>query len=303
MPTGKSSFRLFKVFGIQVYLHWSWFLVAIYEIQLREGRYSSVNWNVLEYVTLFLIVLLHEFGHAFACRSVGGRADQIVLWPLGGVAYVAPPRRPGAQLWSIVAGPLVNVALFPILSALWWYAKSADWVETMPNLFVYVFSIWEINLVLLIFNMLPIYPLDGGKILRSLLWFVLGPYRSLMAAAVIGFVGAAGFAVFAILAQSVWIGVISVFVFYQCFQSFKQARELSRIANAPRREGFACPSCKAPPPVGEFWICGKCRKKFDTFMSQATCPHCGMQFARTVCLDCGMPSPISEWSPGTFAKV
>src|SRR5579864_5396572 len=116
--TGQGSIHLFRIKGIDVYLNWTWFLVALFEIQARKGRYSSVVWNVIEYLALFAIVLLHEFGHALACRSVGGTANRIVLWPLGGVAYVDPPRRPGATLWSIAAGPLVNVALIPILSAL-----------------------------------------------------------------------------------------------------------------------------------------------------------------------------------------
>src|SRR6201987_1870989 len=115
MPTSRQgSVRLFRFSGIDVFLHWSWFLVAAFEIQNRAGRYSSVTWNALEYLALFLIVMLHEFGHALACRQVGGRANQIVLWPLGGVAYVDPPQRPGATLWSIAAGPLVNVALLPL---------------------------------------------------------------------------------------------------------------------------------------------------------------------------------------------
>jgi len=97
VPTSRQgSIRLFQFSGIEVFLHWSWFLVAAYEIQGRAGRYSSITWNVLEYLALFLIVLLHEFGHSLACRQVGGRANQIVLWPLGGVAYVDPPPRPGA---------------------------------------------------------------------------------------------------------------------------------------------------------------------------------------------------------------
>src|ERR1039457_2977738 len=117
MPSGRQgSIHLFRLAGVDLYLHWSWFLVAVYEIQLRRGGYSSVMWNVLEYLALFLIVLTHEFGHAMACRSVGGTANQILLWPLGGVAYVNPPQRPGAMLWSIAAGPLVNVALLPVLS-------------------------------------------------------------------------------------------------------------------------------------------------------------------------------------------
>jgi len=116
VPTSRQgSIRLFQFSGINVFLHWSWFLVAVYEIQTRPGRYSSIVWSVLEYLALFLIVLLHEFGHSLACRQVGGRANQIVLWPLGGVAYVDPPPRPGATLWSIAAGPLVNVALLPVL--------------------------------------------------------------------------------------------------------------------------------------------------------------------------------------------
>src|SRR5580692_5032163 len=108
------SFRLFRVAGIQVYLHWSWLVVAYVEIVSRANRYQSMAWNVIEYLALFGIVLLHEFGHALACRSVGGQANRIMLWPLGGVAFVQPPPRPGAVLWSIAAGPLVNVVLLPI---------------------------------------------------------------------------------------------------------------------------------------------------------------------------------------------
>src|SRR5271169_6140370 len=126
----QGSIHLFRFAGVDVFLHWSWFLVAAYEIQLRKGSYSSVTWNVLEYLALFLIVMLHEFGHALACRQVGGRADRIVLWPLGGVAYVDPPPRPGATLWSIAAGPLVNVALIPILTGLGVLSRSMNWAET-----------------------------------------------------------------------------------------------------------------------------------------------------------------------------
>jgi Zn-dependent protease len=99
--------------GISVYMHWSWLLVAFFEMQYRVNTYTSQFWNAAEYVALFAIVLLHEFGHVLACRQVGGKADQIVLWPLSGIAFVSPPPRPGAVLWSIAAGPLVNVVLVP----------------------------------------------------------------------------------------------------------------------------------------------------------------------------------------------
>src|SRR6266853_2130003 len=114
----QGSIHLFRFAGIDLFLHWSWFLVAAFEISNRAKSYSSLTWNVLEYLSLFLIVMLHEYGHALACRQVSGNANRIVLWPLGGVAYVDPPPRPGATLWSIAAGPLVNVALVPILTGL-----------------------------------------------------------------------------------------------------------------------------------------------------------------------------------------
>ena len=109
--------RLFRFAGIDVYLHFTWFLVAAIFMSDYMRRYQSPIWGVLEYISLFVIVLVHEFGHALACRQVGGVANRIVLWPLGGVAFVNPPRRPGAYLWSIAAGPLVNVALIPVLAA------------------------------------------------------------------------------------------------------------------------------------------------------------------------------------------
>jgi Zn-dependent protease len=288
---------LFRALGVDVFLHWSWFLVAVFEINSRAGRYSSLTFNVLEYLALFLIVLLHEFGHALACRQVGGTANQIVLWPLGGVAYVNPPPRPGATLWSIAAGPLVNVVLIPVLSGLGMLSRSSSlgWAAAMPNAHALLRAVWLVNLGLLIFNMLPIYPLDGGQILRSLLWFVLGRARSLMVATVIGFLGIGGLVILALWIHSVWFGVISVFMLMNCWNGLRQAQALLRLAKLPRRDGFACPRCKTAPPVGNYWKCGQCEQPFDTFQTQAVCPHCGAQFAATRCLDCGGLPPMAEW--------
>src|ERR1700739_4691677 len=127
----QGSIWLFRFAGIDVYLHWLWFVALV--IQIQRHSYTSLSWSVAEYLSGFVIVLLHEFGHALACRSVGGQANQIVLWLLGGVAYVSPPQRPGAQLWSIAAGPLVNVVLLPILTGAWLIATRAGWDETAPE--------------------------------------------------------------------------------------------------------------------------------------------------------------------------
>jgi len=297
MPTGRQgSIRLFRFSGIDVFLHWSWFLVAAYEINARKGDYSSVGWNVLEYLALFLIVTLHEFGHSLACRQVGGQANQIVLWPLGGVAYVNPPPRPGATLWSIAAGPLVNVALIPIIMGAGRMSLLLGWYAAVPDLRTLIHAVFSIDIVLLVFNMLPIYPLDGGQILRALLWFMLGRARSLMVATILGFVGIAGFIGLAFWTQSLWYGVLAFFMLTNCWGGLKHARALLRFAKLPRRSGFACPACQASPPIGDYWKCGHCGQAFDSFQTLGVCPHCATQFAGTRCLDCGAVQPMSEWS-------
>ena len=296
MPSARQgSIHLFRFAGIDLFLHWSWFLVAVFEINGRSRSYSSLTWNVLEYLALFLIVMLHEFGHALACRQVGGTANQIVLWPLGGVAYVNPPPRAGATLWSIAAGPLVNVVLLPVLSVLVMLSRSWGWAEAMPNAYALLRAVWSINLILLVFNMLPIYPLDGGQILRSLLWFVLGRARSLMVATILGFLGVAGFIILAVWVHSVWFGVLAVFMLMNCWGGLRHAQALLRFAKLPRRDGFVCPRCQTAPPIGNFWKCGWCKQPFDTFQTGAVCPHCAAQFTVTKCLDCGGVHPMSEW--------
>jgi Zn-dependent protease len=302
MPNAsQGSFHLFRFSGVDVFLHWSWFLVAILEINGRARNYSSFAWNVMEYLLLFLIVLVHEFGHALACRQVGGVANRIVLWPLGGVAFVNPPPRPGATLWSIAAGPLVNVVLLAVLVPIGLLSRSFGWEHT--DVYRLLQAAKFINLGLLIFNMLPIYPLDGGQILRSLLWFVLGRARSLMVATSVGFLGVAGFIVFAVWVRSVWLGALAAFMLLNCWGGLRHAQALSRFAKLPRHEGFACPSCKAAPPVGENWKCGRCRQPFDGFLTQATCPLCAAQFPVARCFECGAANPVGEWIVPAFVHA
>jgi Zn-dependent protease len=295
MPTRKGSIRLFKLFGITVYLHWAWFLAFAYFVNQARGH-ASLMWSVLECFCLFLIVLAHEFGHQLACRSVGGKTHDIVLWVLGGVAYVTPPQRPGAMLWSIAAGPLVNVVLFPLFWMLLIFAKSAGLYVVHPEVWNFVVILFYINVTLLVFNLLPIYPLDGGQILRSLLWFIFGRAKSLMIASVIGFIGVILLIGAALLEQNLILGGICLLILINCWGGLMQARMMVKMAKAPRRAGFACPACKTPPPQGDFWHCGRCRKPFDIFGMQGTCPHCGVQYSATPCLECSSLHPLSEWA-------
>ena len=230
MPTQGGSIRLFRAAGIDVFLHWSWFLVAVYEVQVWRSIFSSPIWAALLYVGLFVLVLMHEFGHALACRQVGGRAERIVLWPLGGIAFVSPPPRAGAMLWSIAAGPMVNLLLFPILTYAQHAAGRAGWVNTNPDVYLVLLWLWRINLTLLLFNLLPIYPLDGGQILRALLWFPLGQIRSLFIATGIGFVGGGALLLVAFWKQSIWIGIMALFLLSQAAVGWRQAQYLKMEA-------------------------------------------------------------------------
>jgi hypothetical protein len=187
--------------------------------------------------------------------------------------------------------------LVVVFKALGIFFRSFALNQTMPDLFALLRAVAWMNLGLLVFNLLPVYPLDGGQILRSLLWFVFGRARSLMIAAVLGIAGVTGLFALAIRIQSAWIGIISVYVLINCWKGFKSARVLSRVEKMPRREGiFACPSCKTAPHIGPNWRCSDCTATFDTFETLGQCPTCGKKFAQTRCLNCGALHAVGEWA-------
>lgn len=219
------TFRLFSFQGITVRVHWMWLVVALYMIERGKNDYGNPVWAVWEYLALFAIVLLHEFGHSFATRQTGGTSSDILLWPFGGVAYVQAPERAGAQLWSIAAGPLVNVALIPVFYAFQrWTSQSENY-----DLSSFGRTLWILNLGLLIFNMLPVYPLDGGQIVRSLLWYKLGKIRSLYVASIIGLIGGACLAAFVLYyTQSLYMILLMVFLLSNTWSAFQASRAALR---------------------------------------------------------------------------
>lgn len=291
------SFHLFRLFGIDVSLHWSWLLIAVYQLQTRQHEYSRAYWPVLEYLALFAIVLMHEFGHALACRSVGGKADHIMLWPLGGVAYVNPPQRAAALLWSIFAGPLVNILLIPAMIGLAIVAGiplTSPFALGIPDFVRFFNALFFINIVLLVFNLLPIYPLDGGQILRSLLWFVLGQARSLLVAAAIGLLGAAAIMGLALWIGDYWLVVLAAFGAFQSWTGFRHAQMLHKVLSIPRHHHLACPACGQAPPSGPLWRCS-CGQALDAFLHPQGCPRCGQTNDANACPFCGTVSPVYAW--------
>ena len=164
------------------------------------------------------------------------------------------------------------------------------------DLYILFSTMAYVNGWLLVFNLLPIYPLDGGQILRSLLWFAMGPAWSLMVAASVGIVGAAGVALYALSEKDSWIAFIAVFIGYQAFLAIKIARSMLGPPAIARRSEATCPSCGKHPPLGPLWSCG-CGARFDTFETGATCPRCRQSFGTTRCVECGQTAPMGAWMP------
>lgn len=303
------SVKILRVFGIAVHLHWSWLIVAFYGFRIRDSAYDSSGWVAAEYFSLFVIVLLHEFGHALACRQTGGKADHIVLWPLGGIAFVNPPPRPGAWLWSIAAGPLVNVVLVPVLMAAALVAEGIGLRETTPDAYQFILTLGRMNFGLLVFNLLPIYPLDGGQILYSLLWFVVGRAKALMIASAIGLVMGVIVVGLAIWFGAIWIGIVAAFITLQSFIGLLTAIRLRRESftftppnegsDRPREEPLDAVSMRIDEPALAGEVVSRCEECGTTSVFPAwksgyvtKCPGC------RAAMDVGPAEEGEEWWKG-----
>ncbi|WP_339732589.1 M50 family metallopeptidase [uncultured Gimesia sp.] len=171
-------------------LHWSfpigtWFLtqvrVSIFlpVLLLVFWSHYSLGLGVLLFGILFLSVFLHEMGHVVACRMGGGEADQIVLWPLGGLVACSPGRSVSARIMTVLGGPAVNLLLCAItIPAVIWSGHLSESlnpiklpvVDLSNNLGqVILLMIFNINWLLLLINLIPVLPLDGGKVLQIIL--------------------------------------------------------------------------------------------------------------------------------------
>jgi Zn-dependent protease len=207
-------------FGIKVTITWIFLIYALSELSdsWKDGI-LAVEIHILELTLLFGTVLVHEFGHALSCRAVGGEANHILLWPLGGISFVKPPMNPRAWLITTICGPLVNAILWPIF----WYLSAYHFGIDDENAFRAFMSthsgiqfalgtacylMWWINRMLLLFNLIPAYPMDGGRILQELLWFALGLRRSFEIAGMVGVVAGACFVALGLGAPKITIPYI-----------------------------------------------------------------------------------------------
>ena len=239
---------LFRVARITVRIHLLFVLfVAIELLKSVAGPSTSAAGQLgpgvmsLFIATLFLIVLLHEFGHCFACRWTGGDANEILMWPLGGLAFCLPPNTWKAHFITAAGGPMVNVVIF-LLTAPTLGFVTGDWLGTaLPNplkiydplfiddttlagslLFMALYCLHATNLILILFNLIPMFPFDGGRILQTLLWPRFGYANSMRFAVRTGFVGAILLAVFgAVINEWLFVG-LAVFGGFTCYITHKQ---------------------------------------------------------------------------------
>ncbi|MGH9173752.1 MAG: site-2 protease family protein, partial [Vicinamibacterales bacterium] len=213
------SWKLGRIAGIDVYMH-ATFLMLIAWIALihwTEGRtVAAVIEGVGFILSLFACVVLHEFGHALTARRYGIKTRDITLLPIGGLARLERlPEEPRQELWVALAGPAVNVGIALLLFG--WLRGSGDW-EAIDQLGVTKGSFLErvmmANVFLVGFNLLPAFPMDGGRVLRAVLAMRMEYTRATARAAAIGqgmailfgFLGLLGNPVLIFIAFFVWIG-------------------------------------------------------------------------------------------------
>src|SRR5262249_37246617 len=152
-------------------------------------------------------------------------------------------QRPGAYLWSIAAGPLVNVLLMPFILAAFVFGQVAGLREQAPDVYQYLFMLVIINVVLLVFNLLPIFPLDGGQILRALLWFLIGRGASLLVVSVLGLVCGLALLALTLAYGAWWLALMCGFGVLTSLGGIVRGGLLLQLAKAPHYEEFACPAC------------------------------------------------------------
>jgi Zn-dependent protease len=179
------SLKLGSAFGIGVYIHWSFWLLPLIAVASSLFQDGPGPVFILALVmALVVCVVLHEFGHALMARCFGIRTRDITMYPIGGVARLeGMGERPIEEFLIAIAGPAVNVVLVVLLATLWvaGHFLQPDFGATDPGQFVKWLG--GMNLALVLFNMIPAFPMDGGRVLRASLSAFLGPLRATRIAA------------------------------------------------------------------------------------------------------------------------
>jgi Zn-dependent protease len=222
----RSSLKVASIFGIEVRIHVTFllYLAWIWLNYYQVAGLSGAIQGILLILALFACVLLHEFGHAFAARAFGIRTPDITLWPFGGVARLNRiPDKPWQELIVAIAGPLVNVVIAALLFLIHGTAgiQQAEHLES-PRVDLLAKLAW-VNIILVLFNLIPAFPMDGGRVLRALLAMVMPYAQATQIAARLGQGLAILFAVFGFIYNPILIFIAFV-IFVGAQQELAMAR-------------------------------------------------------------------------------
>jgi Zn-dependent protease/CBS domain-containing protein len=223
-PTGTKSpwsFRIMNVSGIPIRIHFTFFLFLAW-IAFAGGE-SGMMWAGL-ILSVFACVLLHELGHALTARKYGVETRDITLYPIGGVAMLDGRPTPRAELWIALAGPAVNVVIATILGIVLFFTEGglpAFSFGRMTSSFMSALFIANISLA--IFNMIPAFPMDGGRVLRSLLAMRMEENKATQIAAAIGQGLAIAFGFYALWQKEPVLMLVAFFVFLGAGQEASQS--------------------------------------------------------------------------------
>ncbi len=209
----RGSVQIAKLFGIPVFVHWTFSLLFLFIIYM--GISKDAGWEkiaLLGFLTicLFTCVVLHEFGHALSARYYGVHTQDITILPIGGLARLDRlPEKPIQEFVVAIAGPAVNVVIYILLYLFLTLFYSLDidfWGNTNDILpeskfetINFMLDLLRANLGLVLFNMIPAFPMDGGRVFRSLMSLRFGRIWATKVAAVLGQVIAVGFLIFAVV--------------------------------------------------------------------------------------------------------
>ena len=238
----KWSIHLGRILGIDVFLHVTFLLllgfIAITH-WLAHGSLATVISGVGFFVALFACVLLHEYGHALAARRCGIATRDITLLPIGGVARLdRMPDKPVQELWVALAGPAVNVVIAAGVGV--WLAFTGTW-ESLFTLSTtgggFAERLLAVNVGLVLFNMIPAFPMDGGRVLRALLAMRLEYARATRIASTVGQGLAIAFG-FAGLFSNPLLLLIAVFVWTGASQEAAATDMKAAIGGLPVREAM-----------------------------------------------------------------
>src|SRR3712207_5190084 len=217
------SFKIGRVAGIDLKVHWTFFLLlAYFAFAGYQGSGSVTNALVtaLVIVALFVCVVLHEYGHSLVAQRLGIEIQDITVLPIGGVARLKSlPTRPWDEVKISVAGPLVNVVLAPIFFGVGLLFGAvprvpADLFTGIGSVGQFFFYLGYLNVVLAVFNLLPAFPLDGGRILRALLATRLGALRATDISSAVGQLFAVAFFIIGLITGDLLLALVAVFIYF-----------------------------------------------------------------------------------------